>query len=86
MKDLSLGKLSVSIGISTYPINGMQKDELTKLSDVALYEAKERGRNQSCHYSDLIIMGDDLDLKTVKPTEKVIKQDDKNLETHVIDI
>ncbi|WP_019441131.1 sensor domain-containing diguanylate cyclase [Moritella marina] len=86
MKDLSLGKLSVSIGISTYPINGMQKDELTKLSDIALYEAKERGRNQSCHYSDLIIMGDELDLETVTPTEKLITKNDNDLETHVIDI
>lgn len=86
MKDLSLGKLSVSIGISTYPINGMQKDELTKLSDIALYEAKERGRNQSCHYSDLIIRGDELDLDMIAPTEKLIAQNDKDPETHVIDI
>ena len=77
MKDLSLGKLSVSIGISTYPINGMQKDELTKLSDIALYEAKERGRNQSCHYSDLIIRGDEL----VMPTEKLIPEDINNVDS-----
>ena len=52
--DLSLGKLSVSIGISTYPKNSMLSDELTKLADIALYEAKGRGRNQSCHYNDFV--------------------------------
>ncbi|RYU45860.1 sensor domain-containing diguanylate cyclase [Aliivibrio finisterrensis] len=54
IKELSLGKLSVSIGISTYPKNGQQSDDLTKLADIALYEAKGRGRDQACHYDDLI--------------------------------
>lgn len=47
IKELSLGKLSVSIGISIYPKNGMLSDELTKLADIALYEAKGRGRDQA---------------------------------------
>jgi len=42
IKELSLGKLSVSIGISTYPKNSMLSDELTKLADIAFYEAKGR--------------------------------------------
>ncbi|MGR6839415.1 sensor domain-containing diguanylate cyclase [Aliivibrio wodanis] len=54
IKDLSLGKLGVSIGIATYPKNGLQSDDLTKLADIALYEAKGRGRDQACHYDDLI--------------------------------
>ncbi|WP_375322651.1 GGDEF domain-containing protein [Aliivibrio logei] len=54
IKELSLGKLSVSIGIATYPKNGLQSDDLTKLADIALYEAKGRGRDQACHYDELI--------------------------------
>ena len=59
MKDLSLGKLSVSIGVSTYPKNGMLSDELTKLADIALYEAKSLGRDQAYHYDDLIQKSED---------------------------
>ena len=54
IKDLSLGKLSVSIGIATYPKNGLQSEDITKLADIALYEAKGRGRDQACHYDELI--------------------------------
>ena len=54
IKELSLGKLSVSIGVSTYPKNGQLPEDLTKVADIALYEAKGRGRNQACHYDDLI--------------------------------
>ena len=67
IKDLSLGKLSVSIGISTYPANGLQADDLTKLADIALYEAKGRGRDQSCHYDDL-----------TQNAESIIENTDKN--------
>ncbi|MDX2320781.1 MAG: sensor domain-containing diguanylate cyclase [Moritella sp.] len=84
MKDLSLGKLSVSIGISTYPINGMKKDELTKLSDIALYEAKERGRNQSCHYSDLIITSEDAIIVTEKNIKQDIGTDDTSSDLRVV--
>jgi diguanylate cyclase (GGDEF)-like protein len=62
IKELSLGKLSVSIGISTYPKNGQQSDDLTKLADIALYEAKGRGRDQACHYDDLIQSSEDIEV------------------------
>ena len=43
-----LGTVTISIGISTFPIDGLEKKDLIKTADDALYEAKERGRNQVC--------------------------------------
>ena len=41
--------LTVSLGISNFPIHRPNsKEELVKMADQALYEAKEEGRNQVC--------------------------------------
>lgn len=42
------GKLTVSLGLSTFPENGNSAAELIAHSDKALYEAKHRGRNNTC--------------------------------------
>lgn len=44
---------SVSIGISTYPIDGNIKEELIKKADQALYWAKQHGRNRICSVKDI---------------------------------
>jgi diguanylate cyclase (GGDEF)-like protein/putative nucleotidyltransferase with HDIG domain len=38
--------LTVSIGIATYPQHGIERTELVRVADNALYWAKEHGRNQ----------------------------------------
>ncbi|WP_252733791.1 diguanylate cyclase [Pseudoalteromonas sp. C2R02] len=84
MKDLSLGKLSVSIGISTYPKNGMLSDELTKLADIALYEAKGQGRDQACHYDNLIQTLDDNEDATEINEE--VTEEENNAKSSVVSI
>jgi diguanylate cyclase (GGDEF)-like protein len=42
---------SASIGIATYPDDGETAEELIKHADIAMYEAKERGRNNFQFYS-----------------------------------
>lgn len=42
------GKLTVSLGLSTFPENGKTPAELISHSDKALYEAKHRGKNNTC--------------------------------------
>ncbi|WP_052759627.1 GGDEF domain-containing protein [Paenibacillus sp. DMB20] len=39
---------TLSLGLAHYPSQAEEPTELLKLADQALYEAKRRGRNQSC--------------------------------------
>lgn len=42
--------VSVSIGIAFFPIDTEDADELIKHADQAMYQAKEKGKNQFCIY------------------------------------
>jgi diguanylate cyclase (GGDEF)-like protein len=41
-----LGSVTVSAGVSTFPYQGVRRDELIRLADNALYWAKEHGKNR----------------------------------------
>jgi len=41
-------KISVSIGVATFPEDGQLRDDLIEKADTALYEAKKKGRNRVC--------------------------------------
>lgn len=43
--------ISASVGISSYPEDGEDLETLVKHADAAMYQAKERGRNNYQHYS-----------------------------------
>lgn len=45
--------LSASIGIAQYPSDTTSRDEFVKLADKAMYESKNKGKNQYCFYSTL---------------------------------
>ena len=42
--------LSVSMGISLYPTDAANEDELMRHADVALFKAKQEGRNRFCFF------------------------------------
>ncbi|MCF6194976.1 MAG: GGDEF domain-containing protein [Kangiellaceae bacterium] len=41
-------KVTVSVGLTSYPENGRSHEELVTLADKALYRAKDEGRNLVC--------------------------------------
>ncbi len=47
-KSLNIPKVTVSIGISIFPNNGRKEEAILKAADVAMYEAKRKGKNQVC--------------------------------------
>lgn len=44
--------ITVSIGVSIYPFHGNNADELLKNADIAVYKAKEEGRNRIVFYNE----------------------------------
>ncbi|KTD42830.1 diguanylate cyclase [Legionella parisiensis] len=48
-----VGPITISIGISVYPLHGRTPTELIESADKALYFAKANGRNQVALYSDI---------------------------------
>lgn len=50
VEDQSLS-ISTSIGISIYPDDADDKDSLAKMADIAMYGAKDRGRNSYAFYT-----------------------------------
>jgi diguanylate cyclase (GGDEF)-like protein len=43
-------RISISIGVATFGEDTIVKDELVKLADQALYEAKKLGKNRVCMF------------------------------------
>ena len=41
-----LGKITISVGLSLYPIHTLEAENLVKLADAALYDAKRSGRDR----------------------------------------
>ena len=46
-------ELTASIGLSSFPEDGFSPSELISHSDKALYEAKQKGKNNTCCYASL---------------------------------
>jgi len=44
--DAGVGRISISVGVATYPRHAHERDSLIRLADGALYWAKEHGKNQ----------------------------------------
>ena len=52
LKDLDGKSITVSMGISSYPEHGIWEEELINKADIALYKAKDSGRNKVCIWNN----------------------------------
>jgi diguanylate cyclase (GGDEF)-like protein len=46
-----IGNITASIGVSNYPVNALNKEDLIRLADQALYVAKNGGRNRVAYFN-----------------------------------
>ena len=46
-------RLTISIGVASYPRHAQERDSLLELADKAMYRAKSQGRNCVCTADDL---------------------------------
>ncbi|MCM8765756.1 MAG: sensor domain-containing diguanylate cyclase [Candidatus Omnitrophica bacterium] len=48
-------KITVSLGVANFPEDATHKDELIYKADMAMLEAKKRGRNRTCQYTSQLL-------------------------------
>lgn len=70
---------SVSIGIAIYPECGSNSLELRKNADIALYRAKDKGRNQAQYYSKKIHASIDQRLRIENGLKSAIQRNELEL-------
>jgi diguanylate cyclase (GGDEF)-like protein len=58
--------ISASIGVALYPIHSRDKNQLIRLADTAMYEAK-KGKNRCCLYHPTMVMPEREQLVSVIP-------------------
>ncbi|MCL6471393.1 MAG: diguanylate cyclase [Firmicutes bacterium] len=58
-----IGKITISIGIATYPDHGASKDSLLEAADTAMYHAKRQGKNLTFMYNGEPLITMDLEDK-----------------------
>jgi diguanylate cyclase (GGDEF)-like protein len=51
----NIGSITASVGVSNFPINAIEKEDLIRIADQALYMAKNQGRDRVVHFSYQLI-------------------------------
>ena len=72
-------RLSASIGISLYPVDGKEFDDLLKCADTAMYSAKEAGRNTYRFYSKEMNQVNSSRLRTLSLMNQALENEEFNL-------
>lgn len=72
-------KSSISIGVTKYPVDGEVFSELFKNADMALYKAKENGRNRYEFYNEELNKEVEFRIRVDNALAKAIENDDFEL-------
>jgi len=71
----TLGKVtpvSASIGIASWPNDGLTVDHLLNAADTALYHAKNTGGNRCCLVSQMLPLSSDIEINTQKSDKETL--------------
>lgn len=71
--------VTASLGIAVYPDNGRDISTLMKRADIAMYQAKDNGKNQFCYYNNELNKKADKRLLLERDLRKAIDQDEFSL-------
>ena len=67
--------LNLSIGISIFPDHGKESTELLKKADIAMYEAKNNGKNQYTIYTEMMTETLESEINTISLIKTALKED-----------
>lgn len=67
---------SASIGIATYPDNANSVKSMLRNADQAMYLAKKQGRNQSCHFTESMLIEYNRRKETIHDLRQAIKNNE----------
>ncbi len=89
VKEQPGGRLTVSAGVATYPANAQSKEELIRVADMALYQAKYSSKNRvELYFSVLDSLKEELNqdelalLNTIKTLINVVNAKDRYTSGH----
>lgn len=71
--------LTMSIGVALYPIHGINKDDLLKAADIAMYEAKNRGKKKFCIYNSIMNSNIKKKIEIQNDLQKAIEEEQFSL-------
>lgn len=67
--------ITSSVGIAKYPIDSTSTDDILMKSDIAMYQAKEDGKNRFCYFSEELVSKFDYIVKIERELQNAIETD-----------
>ena len=67
--------ITASVGIAKYPLDANTADDLIKMSDIAMYQAKKDGKNRFCYFTEDLNSNFGYNVNVVKELQEAL---DKN--------
>lgn len=71
--------ITASVGIAKYPEDSKSADDILMKSDIAMYQAKEEGKNRYCYFSDDLISSFDNNVRIERELQNAIEMNRFNL-------